>query len=99
MSSLKEGACDMARKPRIVEQTDAGTARQQHGKHLSAAADTCATVEELLDAVFSTWSVPRLHDENHPAFEYLHRSPASCRKREPSAWPTLFLGGYKNMGT
>jgi hypothetical protein len=32
-------------------------ARQRLSKHVSAATNTCTTTEELLDAVFSVWSV------------------------------------------
>jgi hypothetical protein len=34
----------------------AATARQQHGKHISAAKNQQTTTEELLEAVFSVWS-------------------------------------------
>jgi hypothetical protein len=40
----------------MVEQAEAVTARHQHGKHISAATDSDATIE---DTVFSMWSVTR----------------------------------------
>jgi hypothetical protein len=46
-----------------VEPEETAIAGQHHGKHMSAAMDTHATVEELLEAVFSVWSMPRLHGE------------------------------------
>jgi hypothetical protein len=39
-------------------------ARQQLGKHVSAKTDTHATVEELLESVFSVWSIMRLCNEH-----------------------------------
>jgi hypothetical protein len=34
-------------------------------RHMSAATDTHATVEDMLEAVFSVWPVPRLYNEDH----------------------------------
>jgi hypothetical protein len=45
----------------IVEPIYAVNARQRHGKHVSAATDIGATIE---DAVFSMRSVPRLYNED-----------------------------------
>jgi hypothetical protein len=54
---------------------------------------TNATIEELLEAVFSVWSMPRIYKKNqlpleensgHPCggeVEYLHRDPVSRRRR------------------
>jgi hypothetical protein len=51
--------------------------RQRHGKHISAVTNNHAT-EELLKAVFSKRSVPRLLTENKLAiFQGAHRS-ANC---------------------
>jgi hypothetical protein len=47
-----------------VEQVDAVVARQRCGKNLSAAMNEQATVEELLEAVFSMQSVPKPYSEN-----------------------------------
>jgi hypothetical protein len=47
-----------------VQPEETAIARQRHGKHVSVAVDMHATVEELLEAVFSMWSVPRLYNEN-----------------------------------
>jgi hypothetical protein len=49
-----------------------------------AATDTHATIEELLEAVLSVRSVPKLYNQGQlplGGFEYLHRSPASRRRR------------------
>jgi hypothetical protein len=51
-------------KTGIVEQIDAAIAMQRCGKHISAAVNEYATVEELLEAVFSMQSVPRLYRKN-----------------------------------
>jgi hypothetical protein len=51
--------------------------RQQHGKHISMAADTDATVE---DAVFSMQSAPRLYKED--------QKQASCKRAAAAGgWP------------
>jgi hypothetical protein len=42
----------------------ATVARQQCGKQLSAATDTHVTMEETLEAMFSMWSMSRIHSEN-----------------------------------
>jgi hypothetical protein len=48
-----------------VQPEETAIARQWHTKHMSAATDTrIEWVEELLEAVFSVWSVPRLYNEN-----------------------------------
>jgi hypothetical protein len=47
-------------KARIAEPI----AREWLGKHTSAMTNMHATTEELLEAVFSVWSVPRLHTGN-----------------------------------
>jgi hypothetical protein len=39
------------------------TAWRWHGKHISAAMNQHA-IEELLEAVFSMWSAPRLYNED-----------------------------------
>jgi 3-hydroxyacyl-CoA dehydrogenase len=46
-----------------VEQAEAVIARQQHGKQVSAAANQHTTTEELLEAVFSSQSIQRLHED------------------------------------
>jgi hypothetical protein len=39
-------------------------AREQLGKYASVVTDTHAAIEELLEAVFSVGSAPRLHNED-----------------------------------
>jgi hypothetical protein len=46
-----------------VEPEETVIARQWLGKHASVAKDMHATMEELLDVVFSMWSVPRLYND------------------------------------
>jgi hypothetical protein len=50
-------------KAGIVEREETSISRQQLGKHASMAMNTHATTEELLEAVSSTQSVPRLYNE------------------------------------
>jgi hypothetical protein len=45
-------------KAGIVEHADVATARKRHTKHMSMSMDMHAIIEELLEEVFSTWSVP-----------------------------------------
>jgi hypothetical protein len=47
-----------------MEQEEAAIARQRRGKHVSAATNQHATIEGVLEAVFSVWSVPRLYSED-----------------------------------
>jgi hypothetical protein len=47
-----------------VKCVDAAIARQRLGKHALAATDMQATIEELLEAVLSMRSVPRLHSDD-----------------------------------
>jgi hypothetical protein len=49
-------------KAGIVEKEETTTARQRLSKHASVAIDTHTTLEELLEAVFSVWSEPRLYN-------------------------------------
>lgn len=42
-----------------MEHADVAIARQWHTKHVSVAMDMRAIIEELLEAVFSTWSMPK----------------------------------------
>jgi hypothetical protein len=46
-----------------MECVDAATARQRHGNNMSAQMDTHATIEELLETMFSMWSMPWLYNE------------------------------------
>jgi hypothetical protein len=46
--------------------------------------DTHATIEELLEAVFSTWSVPRLYNEKQLLL-WDSLEPAA-RERGPELW-------------
>jgi hypothetical protein len=59
----------MTAESRIVEEEEkTAVARRQYGKHFSAATETDAAIDELLEAAFSVWSLPRLHKENHRQF-------------------------------
>jgi hypothetical protein len=52
-------------KVRIVKPVETAVARQLlSSRHVMAATDTHATVEELWEAVFSVGSMPRLHNED-----------------------------------
>jgi ribosome-interacting GTPase 1 len=51
-------------KARIVEREKTAVARQRSHKYISASTHKHATIEELLDAVFSLRSVTRLYNEN-----------------------------------
>jgi hypothetical protein len=55
-------------KTKIAEQEQVVGTRQGHGKHVSTPMNKHATIEELLEVVFCTWSMPRLHSMN-PAAE------------------------------
>jgi hypothetical protein len=44
----------------IVKPEATAVARQQLGKHVPMAMNTCIRIEELLDAVTFMWSIPRL---------------------------------------
>jgi hypothetical protein len=50
-------------KAGIVEQEEADIARQRLGKHISAANNQQAKIQELLEAMFSVWSAPKLYSE------------------------------------
>jgi hypothetical protein len=52
-------------KARIVEREETAIASQRLGEHAPAATDAHATMEELVDAVFSMRSVPRQYSEDH----------------------------------
>jgi hypothetical protein len=47
-----------------VEAGEMAFARQQLDKHMSTVTDTHAAVEELLEIMFSVWSLPRLYRED-----------------------------------
>jgi hypothetical protein len=49
-----------------VEQEEAAIARQRRHKRVSTSTNKHATVEELLEMVFSIWSVLRLYSEDQP---------------------------------
>jgi hypothetical protein len=46
-----------------MELVEAVIARLRHGKHASAATNQHATIEELLQTVFSVWSTQRLYSK------------------------------------
>jgi hypothetical protein len=48
-----------------VEPEETAVTRQRFVKHVSAATDMRATIEELLETLFSMRSVLRLHSEGH----------------------------------
>jgi hypothetical protein len=48
-------------RARIVESQEAAIARELNGKQVCAIMNTHVTIEELLGAVFSARSVPRLY--------------------------------------
>jgi hypothetical protein len=50
-------------KAGIVEPEETSIARKQFRKHVPAATNTQATIEELVEMVFSVGSVPRLYNE------------------------------------
>jgi ribosome-interacting GTPase 1 len=56
--------CDVAVASRNSETKEATTATQRRGEHVSAATNKHATIEELLETVFSVWSAPRLYSED-----------------------------------
>jgi hypothetical protein len=47
-----------------VEKEEVAIATQSCGKHISAAINQHATTDELLEAVFSVWFVPRLYSKD-----------------------------------
>jgi hypothetical protein len=47
----------------MVEQEEAVIARERRGKHVFAATNKHATIEEQLEVVFSMWFAPRLYSE------------------------------------
>jgi hypothetical protein len=51
-------------KAGTVKQEEVATATQWHGKHVSTAMNQKATIEELLEVVFSVWSALRLYSED-----------------------------------
>jgi hypothetical protein len=55
--------------------------RQRFGRQVSAATDTQATIRELLEKMFSIRSVQSNYKEGGGGVEYLHRDPASRRRR------------------
>jgi hypothetical protein len=59
-----------------VEPEETAVARLRPDKHVPAATNTYATMEELLVALFSTWPVPSLYneDENRSQFATLNKA-------------------------
>jgi hypothetical protein len=51
-------------KARNTERKEASIARERLGNHFPAATDTDATIEKLLEAVFSVRSAPRFCEES-----------------------------------
>jgi hypothetical protein len=48
----------------IMEPEEMVFARQQLNKLMSTVTDTHAAIEELLEIMFSVWSLPRLYSED-----------------------------------
>jgi hypothetical protein len=48
-------------KARSAEREETAVAKQGLGKQVSSARNNQAKIEELLEAMFSMWSVPRLY--------------------------------------
>jgi hypothetical protein len=58
-------------KATIMERKEIVISRQWLGKHTHGAMNTHATLEELLDTVFSTWSMPRICNEDQTEIIWL----------------------------
>jgi predicted type IV restriction endonuclease len=57
-------------KARIGKPVETAVARERHGiRHVTAATLTCATIEDLLEAVFYVLSVSRLYNEYQLSLE------------------------------
>jgi hypothetical protein len=53
----------MTAETRLAERMDVVTGKQQHSKHITTATNQHATTEELLEIIFSMWSMPLLYNE------------------------------------
>jgi hypothetical protein len=78
LTALRREQCDMVAESqnsltRKVIQSNAMASEQvsTQPKHMSAARDTRATTEELLEAVFSAWSDPPSHRSGGPISKHL----------------------------
>jgi hypothetical protein len=60
---MKILCCDMMAESQTSLTRKATIARQGHDKHVSIAINQHATMEELLEVVFSVWSMLRLYSE------------------------------------
>jgi hypothetical protein len=89
--SAESQTCEAVRQPLLVNSfADAPVAGQWPSScHMMAATDTHTTTEELLEALFSLQSAPRLYNGDQLPFqvdpcgggvEYLHCDPASHRR-------------------
>jgi hypothetical protein len=67
MTSQEEGRMSCTGKTSKKENR---CARQQSGKHFFTAMNQYAIIEELLEAVFSMWSVPMLYNNDHQQFPF-----------------------------
>lgn len=56
----------------MVKYVDAAIVRQRHVKHVSAATDTHATTEEMLEAAFSAHSMPWSYNKNLQGSQFSH---------------------------
>jgi hypothetical protein len=68
-------------------------ARQQLSKCISAAMNQHATIEELLEVVFSMQSLPRLYNEDQQQLQFSHElqvsSGSSWLAMSPPCWQPL----------
>jgi hypothetical protein len=97
----------MISKARIVESEETAVTRQRLGKHIPAATNTHATMEELLDMVFSVQSVLMLYNNDDYAVfntgRYLWCGGSCChqecsKKQYPECVPTCYNCDLKDGG-
>ena len=60
-----------------MECVDATIARKRHSNYVSAAISKHETTEELLEAMFAMWSMPRLYSDDKRGKLVVNQSPAS----------------------
>jgi hypothetical protein len=52
-------------KEGIADPEKSAIARRLHGKYVSAARNKSVAIKELLEAMLSMWSMPKLYSEDH----------------------------------
>jgi hypothetical protein len=67
-------------KAGTVKQEEVAIATQWHDKHVSTAMNQQATIEELLEVVFSVWSALRLYGEDQQQKLVSWRSELAVRE-------------------